>query len=139
MHLQLSCGVIFGPTLGVVSHWFKRRKGLALGFVALGSSGGGTIFPIAAHRLIQEVGFPWTMRILAFIILAALTVTNLTLERRLPPKQNSGPFINLRAFKSAAYSVYCSAGFVTFLGLYTVRDPIVFAIRFTSDLLTRIT
>ena len=61
------------------------------------------------------------MRIIAFIILAALAITNLTLERRLPPKTNSGPFINLQAFRSASYSVYCAAGFVSFLGLYTVR------------------
>ena len=62
------------------------------------------------------------MRILAFILLAALIVTNLTIERRLPPKPYSGSFINLSAFKSAAYSVYCAAGFATFLGLYTVRQ-----------------
>ncbi len=60
------------------------------------------------------------MRILAFMLLAALAVTNLTIERRLPPKKNSGPFISLAAFKTPAYSVYCFAGFVTFLGLYTV-------------------
>ncbi|KAF7793205.1 hypothetical protein EIP86_004314 [Pleurotus ostreatoroseus] len=116
----LACGVIFGPTLGAVAHWFKRKKGLALGVVAVGSSGGGTLFPIAARNLILRVGFPWTMRILAFIIMAALAVTNLTIERRLPPKKNSGPFINLAAFRSPAYSMYCSAGFITFLGLYTV-------------------
>ena len=53
---KLACGIIFGPTLGVVAHWFKKKKGIALGFVALGSSGGGTLFPIAARNLIQEVG-----------------------------------------------------------------------------------
>lgn len=116
----LGSGVIFGPLLGVVAHWFKRRKGLALGIVAVGSSIGGTLFPIAARNLIQEVGFPWTMRIIGFILLATLTVTNLTLSRRLPPKDASGPFINLQAFRNPAYTFYCAAGFVTFLGLYTV-------------------
>lgn len=120
-----------------MAHWFKRRKGLALGLVAVGSSIGGTLFPIATRNLIEEVGyvppneqyaaalmnllrFKWTMRIIGFILLATLTVTNLTLVRRLPPKPNSGPFINLGAFRNPAYSVYCAAGFVTFLGLYTV-------------------
>ena len=69
--------------------------------------------------------FKWTMRIIAFILLAALAVTNLTLERRLPPKQNSGPFVNLPAFRSVAYSVYCFASFVAFLGLYTVSVSVV--------------
>ena len=106
--------------------------------VAIGSSFGGTLFPIAARRLITEVGcanslftastpldsnqsrFPWTMRIIGFILLATLSITNLTLVRRLPPKDVSGPFFNLEAFRNPAYSVYCAAGFVTFLGLYTV-------------------
>ena len=66
--------------------------------------------------------FPWTMRIIGFILLATLTVTNLTLSRRLPPKDASGPFINLQAFTNPAYTFYCAAGFVTFLGLYTVSS-----------------
>ena len=131
--------MVFGPVIAVVAHWFKKKKGLALGLVAVGSSLGGTLFPIATRNLIEEVGyvtvsachlqpcssvdsFQWTMRIIGFILLVTLTFTNLTLERRLPPKQSSGPFINLHAFRSPAYSFYCAAGFVTFLGLYTVRN-----------------
>ena len=53
---QLACGIIFGPVIGVIAHWFKRRLGLALGLIALGSSIGGTIFPIATHNLIDRVG-----------------------------------------------------------------------------------
>ncbi|KAI0689428.1 major facilitator superfamily domain-containing protein [Cytidiella melzeri] len=116
----LGCGVIFGPTLGVIPHWFSKKKGIALGLVAFGSSIGGTIFPIAVRNLIATVGFKWTMRIIGFILLCALTVSNLCLARRLPPKPNSGPFFNLRAFRNPAYAIYCAAGFTSFLGLYTV-------------------
>ena len=72
------------------------------------------------------------MRILAFIILAALTVTNTTLERRLPPKGRSGPFINLRAFRTSSYTVYCIAGLVSFLGLYTVCTPPLLPVEVSS-------
>ncbi|KAI0345394.1 MFS general substrate transporter [Trametopsis cervina] len=116
----LSCGIIFSLTLGVVPHWFSKRKGLAFGLVALGSSIGGTLFPIAARRLIEEVGFPWTMRILAFVMFFALIWTNIFVARRLPPKPRSGPFISFTVFKTPAFAVYCAAGFSTFLGLYTV-------------------
>ena len=54
--LQLGCGIIFNPTLGVIPHWFKKKKGIALGLVAFGSSIGGTVFPIAVRNLIQSVG-----------------------------------------------------------------------------------
>ncbi|KAK7693789.1 hypothetical protein QCA50_003361 [Cerrena zonata] len=116
----LACGCVFGPTLGVVAHWFKKRRGIALGFNAIGSSIGGTVFPIAARNLIDAVGFKWTMRIIGFIQIAGLTVTNLTLERRLPAKNIAGPFFDLTAFKDMRFTVYCSASFISFLGLYTV-------------------
>ncbi|KAJ3512139.1 hypothetical protein NLJ89_g3699 [Agrocybe chaxingu] len=116
----LGCGGIFGPTAAVVAHWFKKRRGLAMGFVAVGSSIGGTVLPIAAKGLIPTVGFKWTMRIFGFILMAVLGASNLLLERRLPPRHVEGGLLNLRAFRSAAYSVYCVSAFVTFLGVYTV-------------------
>ncbi|KAJ7224086.1 major facilitator superfamily domain-containing protein [Mycena pura] len=116
----LMCGAIFGPTVGVVGHWFRRKRGVALGFAAIGSSIGGTIFPIATHKLIPLVGFQWTMRILALMLVCTLGFANLTLARRLPPKNVKGGLLNLAAFKNPAFTVYCISGFVTFLGLYTV-------------------
>ncbi|CAL1702614.1 unnamed protein product [Somion occarium] len=118
--VRLAAGMIFGPMLSVIGHWFQKKRGMALGFLALGSSVGSTIFPITARRLISAVRFQWTMRVLGFIQLAALIVTNLTVERRLPPKEASGPFISLKAFRFLPYATYCTATFVAFLGLYTV-------------------
>ena len=54
---QLSCGFIFGIVVGVPAHWFKRRVGLALGITTLGSSIGGTIYPIAVRNLMDKVGY----------------------------------------------------------------------------------
>ena len=53
---QLSSGFIFGIVIGVPAHWFKRRLGLALGITAVGSSVGGTVYPIAVKNLMEEVG-----------------------------------------------------------------------------------
>ncbi|KAJ6519091.1 major facilitator superfamily domain-containing protein [Mycena sanguinolenta] len=116
----IAAGTIFGPTLGVIGHWFKRRRGLAMGFSAMGSSIGGTIFPIATHKLIPLVGFPWTMRICGFMLIFTLSIANLAVTRRLPPKNLKGGLLNLRAFRSPPFTVYCINGFVAFLGLYTV-------------------
>lgn len=59
------------------------------------------------------------MRILGFVLLLTLGVSNVTLKRRLPPKRVTGGLFNLGAFKNMAYTIYCLSGFVTFLGLYT--------------------
>lgn len=109
----------FGPTMGVIGHWFHKRRGLVLGITALGSSTGGTIFPILSRNLIPIIGFKWTIRIIGFVVLAALTVTNLTIERRLPPKNVKGGLLNPRAFLNPVYTVYCLAQFTMFLGVYT--------------------
>ncbi|TCD70279.1 hypothetical protein EIP91_004180 [Steccherinum ochraceum] len=116
----LTCGVIFGPSVGVTAHWFKRKRGIALGVISGGSSIGGTVFPIAARHLIQDVGFKWTMRILGFIQLFALSITCLTVARRLPPSKAPKKLVDFTIFKSLAYTIYCVANLVSFLGLYTV-------------------
>ncbi|CDO68627.1 hypothetical protein BN946_scf184996.g58 [Trametes cinnabarina] len=118
--LGLACGVIFGVIMGCPAHWFKRRLGLALGIMALGSSLGGTCFPIAVRNLVQRVGFKWAMRILGFIEIALLSFQFITVERRLPPKKRTGPFIDFSAFNSLPFTLYCVSSFLAFLGIYTV-------------------
>ncbi|KAF9448304.1 MFS general substrate transporter [Macrolepiota fuliginosa MF-IS2] len=116
----LACGICFGPIYGVLGHWFKKRRGLAIGLTQVGSSLGGTVFPIAVRHLIGIVGFPWTMRIMGFMLLFVLGIANIVLARRLPPKNMPGGLFNFKAFKSAPFSVYCVASLVAYLGIYTV-------------------
>jgi hypothetical protein len=58
------------------------------------------------------------MRICAFILIFTLGFANLTLARRLPPKNVKGGLFNLQAFRSAPFTIYCLSGFVSFLGWY---------------------
>jgi len=51
-----SCGIIFGPMMGIIAHWFKRRRSTALGIVACMASIGGTLLPIAFRNLNVTVG-----------------------------------------------------------------------------------
>ncbi|KAJ7350626.1 MFS general substrate transporter [Mycena albidolilacea] len=116
----MSAGILFAPVAAVIGHWFKERRGMAMGFVACGSSIGGTLFPIVARNLIPRVGFPWTLRIIGFILLCSLGCANLTVRRRLPAKHVPGGLLNPTAFKNPAYTFYCISGVVAFFGLYTV-------------------
>jgi MFS family permease len=58
-----------------------------LGVLFTGSSIGGIVLPIALTHLINEVGFGWSMRICAFIILFLLILANLTIRPYRPPQQ----------------------------------------------------
>ncbi|RAL12851.1 MCT family MFS transporter [Aspergillus homomorphus CBS 101889] len=73
---------IFQPCMSAIPSWFRRRRGAAYGIIASGSSVGGIVFPIMMSRLIGSVGFPWTMRIAAFLITGLLVVTCLTVRGR---------------------------------------------------------
>ena len=53
----LSCGMIFGALPAITSQWFKKRRSLAFGIMASGSSLGGTVIPIAASNLIELIGY----------------------------------------------------------------------------------
>ncbi|KAI0717032.1 MFS general substrate transporter [Earliella scabrosa] len=117
--IGLASGTVFTAAVGLIPHWFEKKLGLALGCMALGSSVGGTIFPIILKNLIEHQSFQWTLRIMGFIVLAFLIILNLTIARRLPPKTNLGPFVDWATFKSPAYSIYVLAIFIAFLGLYT--------------------
>ncbi|KAI6124768.1 MFS general substrate transporter [Pisolithus croceorrhizus] len=116
----LFSGIIYTQAISVVSHWFLKKKGMALGFVSIGSSLGGILFPIAGQNLIPLVGFKWTVRMFGFMMLVSLGITNLTIDRRLPPVNVKGGFLNLPAFRNPAYTIYCLSGIACCLGLYTM-------------------
>ncbi|KAI9000628.1 MFS general substrate transporter [Trametes punicea] len=117
--IGLAGGTVFTAGASAIPHWFQKKLGLAYACVAAGSSIGGTIFPIILKNLLEHQGFQWTLRINGFIISGFLLVLNLTVSRRLPPKPDPGPFLNLSIFKAPAYSNHCLSLFVGFLGLYT--------------------
>ncbi|KAI6035998.1 hypothetical protein PISMIDRAFT_621342 [Pisolithus microcarpus 441] len=116
----LFSGIIYGQAISVVSHWFLEKKGTALGIVSIGSSLGGILFPIAGQNLIPCVGFKWTVRVFGFMMLVALGIANLAIDRRLPPVNVKGGLVNLSAFRNPAYTIYCVSGIACYLGLYTM-------------------
>ncbi|KAM5536464.1 hypothetical protein V8D89_009900 [Ganoderma adspersum] len=118
--LGLSSAVFFQMGEMVLTHWFKKRLGLALGCVLGGSSAGGCVFPILVKALVQRTSFQWTMRILGFVTLGLLVITNLTMARRLPGTQHLGPLISIAEFKKPVYSIYVVSLVVNALALFTV-------------------
>ena len=74
---------VYYACAGSISTWFSKKRSTAFGIAASGSSLGGVLFPIMVFRLIPEVGFPWAMRIVAFLILGLLIVTNVTVKSML--------------------------------------------------------
>lgn len=101
-----------------------------MGPVAAGSSLGGVIFPIMVTHLIPEVGFGWTLRICAFLILALLTFAIFTVKSRLKPQRR--PF-RVKAFfvplKEPPFALLTAAIFFFYWGMFTPFTFIVVEAR----------
>ncbi|KAG1787917.1 MFS general substrate transporter [Suillus plorans] len=117
--LGVSCGFLFSPAVVIVSHWFSKRRGLALSLTTVGTALGSIVFPVVAQNLIPLIGFKWTVRVFGFILMATLGTANVLLKRRLPPVNVRGGLFNLKAFRNKAFTVYCISGIMILLGLYT--------------------
>ncbi|KAM3418194.1 hypothetical protein BST61_g6397 [Cercospora zeina] len=76
--LVLTQGVVYAfagnalvmPTINYINEWFVRRKGLAIGVSIAGDGVGGVVMPLLLQALLSTVGFRWTLRIIALIILS---------------------------------------------------------------------
>ena len=119
----LGVAAVFLSAIGCVSGWFNKKRGLAFGIMATGSSIGGIIFPILLNTLIDSVGYSWAMRTAAFIIAGMLVIANLTIRTHHPP-----PLMNLS--KEQLGKPFCELPYVALLsglalvpfGLYTPID-----------------
>ncbi|KAJ4371831.1 hypothetical protein N0V86_008385 [Didymella sp. IMI 355093] len=96
--LGIANGLQFCPSMALVSTYFVKRRAFALGFTALGSCTGGVVFPVVVQQCLPRLGFPWTIRIIGFIM--------------------TGPIFDWASFKEAPYALYCAGMFFNFWGLY---------------------
>jgi MFS family permease len=78
----------FGPIVADVSHWFTRRRGIAVAIAASGNYLAGTIWPPFVQHFVQTIG--WRHTHLGIGVLCAVTMIPLTLAlRRKAPSQQS--------------------------------------------------
>lgn len=70
------------PLMGVLSHWFLKKRGMALSVASAGSLVGSTIFAVTLPKLYALLGFKWALRILAFICLCSMTISILLIKER---------------------------------------------------------
>lgn len=78
----IGVAAVFIAAVSSIGGWFDKRRGLAFGTLATGSSLGGVVLPIMITKLIESVGYGWAMRTGAFLIGALLIVCIMTVKRR---------------------------------------------------------
>ncbi|KAF8868883.1 major facilitator superfamily domain-containing protein [Mucidula mucida] len=82
--MGLGMGMMLLPSTSVVSHYFRRRRSLAMGLVITGGGLGSVIYPIILNRFFADkrLGFAWGTRLLALIDLVLLILANLMMKTR---------------------------------------------------------
>lgn len=78
----LGSSLIFCVNISVLSHWFLKKRGQAIGLSYIGGALGGALFPVMYRSLFPKIGFGWTIRVGTFIILGLLIVSLLLIQDR---------------------------------------------------------
>lgn len=74
----------FGPLIADISHWFEKRRGIAVATVASGNYIGGAIWPTFIDGIIAAEGWRFAYIVIGLVCLATMIPLALTLRRAAP-------------------------------------------------------
>lgn len=86
IHLILGFGASasFGPLIADISHWFLRRRGIAVAIAASGNYLSGAIWPVALSGVLADHGWRAVYYTLAALSVAIMIPAALYMRRRIP-------------------------------------------------------
>jgi MFS family permease len=126
----LGNGMQFTPAVALMSTYFARRRSLAIGLAASGSSVGGVVYPLLVRQLLPRVGFAWTLRAVALLMGFVGVVAAAFLRPRVTPRcgpKTRAPLVEWAAFRETPYALLCAGVWLVFFPLffafYYVRPP----------------
>jgi MFS family permease len=117
--MGLGAGLLYIPSLALVGVWFSRKRALAMGIVMSGIAVGGVIYIIMFDRLTKTVGFPWAIRAIGFVALAAAALSIPALlsgSSMLATKRKARALFDKSALTDRLFLIFTASTFFTFLG-----------------------
>lgn len=86
----MGTAVTFGPLISNISHWFRRRRGVAVAATAAGNYIGGAIWPIALQSLVASYDWRVGYIVVGVICLVTMVPLAMLLRQPLPHSNHSG-------------------------------------------------
>ncbi|GAA5903492.1 hypothetical protein JCM6882_006562 [Rhodosporidiobolus microsporus] len=117
----MGVGLLFLPALSIQSHWFSKRRNLAIGIVASASSLGGIAFPIMLNKLFSNpsVGFATGVRASGAVIASCLVLANLLVSPNPAMKGiQKPPFPPLKQIFTGPYTLLVLGAMILNFGLW---------------------
>jgi MFS family permease len=99
--IGFSASATFAPLVADVSHWFDKRRGVAVAIAASGNYIAGTIWPPLVELMIHDHGWRVTYLVIAGFCLLSMIPLALTLRRR-PPDHEETALVNVVRRSQAA-------------------------------------
>ncbi|KAK1975008.1 riboflavin transporter MCH5 [Colletotrichum cereale] len=112
----ISNGLIMFPAMAATPQYFLKRRGAAMGLAIAGSSLGAVVFPIVLSKLLDTIGFGWSVRVCGFIMMPVLLFSSLSVRARLPPRKSR--FFIWTAFKEPLYLCLVGGVCLMFVGMF---------------------
>ncbi|RJT42072.1 MFS transporter [Mesorhizobium waimense] len=88
--IGVGTSAIFGPLIADISHWFNRRRGVAVTAAASGNYLAGAIWPFVMPMLMKEEGWRFTYAAIGVVCLATMVPLVLMLRRGAPREAAPG-------------------------------------------------
>ncbi|KAI4653500.1 hypothetical protein J4E93_001266 [Alternaria ventricosa] len=117
--MGLGAGLLYIPSLAMVGVWFSKKRALAMGIVMSGIAVGGVIYIIMFDRLTKTAGFPWAIRAIGFVALAAALLSIPALlsgSAWLKHKRKRRALFDKSALHDRLFLIFTACSFSTFLG-----------------------
>jgi len=112
----LGDGLLFCPTIALLSTYFVKNRAFAISLAACGGATSGMVFPAVVQQLLPKIGFAWTVRVIGFVTLFNFAIVIAFARTRISPR-TIGPLIEWAAFKEPPYVLF-TIGSLIYWGLY---------------------
>lgn len=83
---------------------------------------GGVLYQIVFHKLQPQIGFPWAIRVMAFIILGTMLFPLVFLKARLKPSSARKMF-DITALRETTFVLFGLGIFFMYMGLCKSKNP----------------
>jgi len=100
MLVGFSAAATFAPLVADISHWFEKRRGVAVAIAASGNYIAGAIWPPIVELMIRQYGWRTTYLSAAVLCLVAMIPLALTLKRRAPDHESHAVAVAQRSLAS---------------------------------------